>query len=65
MDGIERQIFEGDMFSAWGGGFQVKKTYIQKENSDIKCDLDVRLEHWPEGVEVKLYKHKTLAVLPC
>ena len=65
MDSMERQIFEGDMFVAWRGGFQVKKTYVKKENADIKCDLDVRLEHWPEGVEVKVYKHKALAVLPC
>jgi len=65
MDDMERQIFEGDMFAQWRGGFQVKKTYVKKENADIKCDLDVRLNHWPEGVEVKVYKHKALAVLPC
>ncbi|HCH25072.1 MAG TPA: hypothetical protein DE179_12350 [Oceanospirillaceae bacterium] len=65
MDDMERQIFKDAMFAAWRGSFQVKKTYVKKENADIKCDLDVRLEHWPEGVEVKLYKHKALAVLPC
>ncbi len=61
---IEHQIFSGEMFSHWRGAFEVKKVYIKKENADIKCDLDVRLAHWPEGVFVKVYKHKALAVLP-
>ncbi|MEH6578932.1 MAG: hypothetical protein V7731_17860 [Amphritea sp.] len=64
MDAIESQIFSGDMFAQWRGSFEVKKVYIKKENADIKCDLDVRLQHWPEGVVVKVYKHKALAVLP-
>ncbi len=61
---IETQIFSGDMFTEWRGSFEVKKVYIRKENADIKCDLDVRLQHWPEGVVVKVYKHKALAALP-
>ncbi|WP_417616911.1 hypothetical protein [Oceanisphaera sp.] len=60
---IERQIFSGDMFSQWRGSFEVKKVYVKKENADIKCDLDIRLKHWPEGISVKVYKHKALAVL--
>ncbi|WP_432470845.1 hypothetical protein [Amphritea sp. HPY] len=64
MDAIEGQIFSGEMFAQWRGSFEVKKVYIKKENADIKCDLDVRLKHWPEGVVVKVYKHKALAVLP-
>ncbi|BBB27437.1 hypothetical protein [Amphritea japonica] len=63
-DGIEQQIFSGEQFAQWRGSFEVKKIYIKKENADIKCDLDVRLQHWPEGVVVKVYKHKALAVLP-
>lgn len=63
-DHIETQIFSGDMFAQWRGSFEVKKVYIKKENADIKCDLDVRLQHWPEGVVVKVYKHKALAALP-
>ena len=63
-DHIETQIFSGDMFVQWRGSFEVKKVYIKKENADIKCDLDVRLQHWPEGVVVKIYKHKALAALP-
>ena len=63
-DGIEHTIFKGPMFDQWRGSFEVKKTYIKKENGDIKCDLDVRLSHWPEGVVVKVYKHKALAALP-
>jgi len=61
---IEQQIFCADMFSPWRGSFEVKKVYVSKENADIKLDLDVRLAHWPEGVSVKVYKHKALAVLP-
>lgn len=63
-DEIESQIFKGELFAQWRGSFEVKKVYIKKENDDIKCDLDVRLKHWPEGVVVKVYKHKALAVLP-
>ncbi|WP_027855932.1 hypothetical protein [Marinobacterium jannaschii] len=63
-DGIEQQIFAGEMFDQWRGSFEVKKIYVKKENADIKLDLDVRLMHWPEGVVVKVYKHKALAALP-
>jgi len=63
-DGIEQQIFAGEMFAQWRGSFEVKKTYVKKENADINLDLDVRLMHWPEGVVVKVYKHKALAALP-
>ncbi|WOH38727.1 hypothetical protein RI844_05795 [Thalassotalea fonticola] len=61
---IESQIFTGDMFSQWRGSFSIKKVYLKKENADIKCDLDISLMHWPEGISVKVYKHKALAVLP-
>ena len=63
-DALEQTIFKGSMFDAWRGSFEVKKTDLKKENGDIKCDLDVRLQHWPEGVVVKVYKHKALAALP-
>ncbi|KGJ95798.1 hypothetical protein [Thalassotalea sp. ND16A] len=61
---IESKIFSGNMFSQWRGSFELKKVYLKKENADIKCDLDIRLKHWPEGISVKVYKHKALAVLP-
>lgn len=61
---IETQIFSGDMFAQWQGAFEVKKVCVKKDNADIKYDLDVRLQHWPEGVVVKVYKHKALAALP-
>ena len=61
---IENKIFSGSMFSQWRGSFEVKKVYLKKENADIKCDLDIRLKNWPEGVYIKVYKHKALAVLP-
>jgi hypothetical protein len=61
---IENEIFNGDMFSAFRGSFEVKKLYVKKENADIKCDLDIRLKEWPEGVYIKAYKHKALGVLP-
>lgn len=61
---LENTIFSGDMFSQWRGAFEVKKVYLKKENADIKCDLDIRLMHWPEGVSIKVYKHKALGVLP-
>lgn len=63
-DEIETQIVNGELFAPWRGSFEVKKVYIKKEDEDIKCDLDVRLKHWPEGVVIKVYKHKALAVLP-
>lgn len=62
-DQIENEIFSAEAFSEWRGAFEVKKVYLKKENADIKCDLDIRLAHWPEGVYVKAYKHKALAVL--
>lgn len=61
-DKIEHQIFNSEMFSKWRGSFEVKKVYVKKENADIKCDLDIRLLHWPEGVSIKAYKHKALGV---
>ncbi|KGJ91536.1 hypothetical protein [Colwellia psychrerythraea] len=61
---IENNIFSGTIFSQWRGSFEVKKVYLKKENADIKCDLDIRLKNWPEGIFVKVYKHKALAVLP-
>jgi hypothetical protein len=64
MDTVEDRIFNDEYFSKWRGTFEVKKTYVKKDNADIKCDLDVRLQHWPEAVAVKIYKHKALAVLP-
>lgn len=60
---IENEIFYGSRFSQWRGSFEVKKVYLKKENDDIKCDLDIRLKNWPEGVSIKVYKHKALAVL--
>ncbi|MEY8201011.1 MAG: hypothetical protein RPS47_17365 [Colwellia sp.] len=57
---IENKIFSGSMFSQWRGSFEVKKVYLKKENADIKCDLDIRLKNWPEGVYIKVYKHKAL-----
>jgi hypothetical protein len=61
---IESNIFSGTTFSQWRGSFEVKKVYLKKENADIKCDLDIRLKNWPEGISIKVYKHKALAVLP-
>jgi len=61
---IENEIFNGDLFSGFRGAFEVKKLYVKKENADIKCDLDIRLQEWPEGVYIKVYKHKALGVLP-
>ncbi|WP_315982635.1 hypothetical protein [Aliamphritea spongicola] len=46
------------------GIFRGEEGLRQKDNADIKYDLDVRLQHWPEGVVVKVYKHKALAALP-
>lgn len=63
-DDIEQAIFSGELFSPWRGSFEVKKTIIKKENADIKCDFDIRLKHWPQGVYIKVYKHKALGVLP-
>ncbi|MCV6587994.1 MAG: hypothetical protein OIF57_03035 [Marinobacterium sp.] len=62
---IEQQILSAETFAAWHGSFEIKKVIVSKEGADNKCDLDVRLLHWPEGVVIKLYKHKALAVLPC
>jgi len=64
MDGIEEQVLNGQLFAQWRAGVQVKKTTVKKLDASIKCDLDIRLEHWPASVEVKVYKHKALAVLP-
>lgn len=61
---IENKILFGDMFSQWRGSFEIKKVYLKKENTDIKCDLEIRLKQWPEGVLIKAYKHKALGVLP-
>lgn len=59
---IETSVFSDDMFDEWRGAFEVKKTVVKKESEDIKYDLDIRLKHWPEGVYIKVYKHKALGV---
>lgn len=59
---IENSLFFSDNVNKYRGLFEVKKVYVKKENEDIKCDLDIRLKHWPEGVYVKVYKHKALGV---
>lgn len=59
---IETSVFNDGMFHEWRGAFEVKKTVVKKENEDIKYDLDIRLKHWPEGVYIKVYKHKALGV---
>jgi len=59
---IETSVFSHDMFGEWRGSFEIKKTVVKKENEDIKYDLDIRLKHWPEGIYIKVYKHKALGV---
>lgn len=61
---IEKEIFSGELFTSYRGSFEVKKIYVKKENADIKCDLEIRLKEWPEGIYIKVYKHKALGVLP-
>ncbi|MGB1239053.1 MAG: hypothetical protein ACPG4U_12630 [Pseudomonadales bacterium] len=65
MDSIEQYIFTAEAFAPWRGQFEIRKVIVKKEGQDLKYDLEVRLAHWPEGVTVKVYKHKALALLPC
>lgn len=59
---IETYVFSHEHFDEWRGAFEIKKTVVKKENEDIKYDLDIRLKHWPEGIYIKVYKHKALGV---
>jgi len=61
---MEQQILHAESFAKWRASFELKTTFTHSEPGDIKCDLDIRLAHWPEGVVIKLYKHKALAILP-
>lgn len=65
MESIESAVFHSPSFAPWRGQFELKKIFVKKEGVEIKCDLEIRLAHWPEGVVVKVYKHKALALLPC
>lgn len=61
-DTIENEIFNGDAFLKWRGSFDMKKVIIKKEGADVKIDYDIRLLNWPDGLSIKVYKHKALGV---
>lgn len=56
-------IIEGIQFSEWAGNIQTR-SFETSKGDNPHISLDVRLEGWPEGVWVKVYKHNWLGVFP-
>ncbi len=49
------------LFQEWSGQIE---TRITRHAEKRYYDLDIRLNSWPDGVWVKIYKHKWLGVFP-
>ncbi|MBA1245260.1 PDDEXK-like family protein [Pseudomonas japonica] len=60
---LQTQLLEGELFSPWRGIVEIKLVR-DKEKDKQHYSLDVRLEGWPSGLCVKIYKHTWLGVFP-
>ncbi|PVZ70626.1 PD-(D/E)XK nuclease family protein [Pelagibaculum spongiae] len=59
---IEGKLNSDSMFSEFDG-MEIISAYRERENKD-HFDLNIRLQGWPEGLYIKIYKHSWFAVFP-
>lgn len=60
---LKQEVDTGSQFSEWRGEIEALVSSKFKGDNPL-FDLDVRLNSWPAGVWVKLYKHTWLGVFP-
>lgn len=63
-DKMRSRLRDDRMFSDWADLIEIRSTSKPDRKNLVKCDLDIRLKYWPEGVWVKVYKHTWFAVFP-
>ncbi|MCM5510117.1 PD-(D/E)XK nuclease family protein [Vibrio sp. SCSIO 43169] len=61
---IEARIQSDAAFSQYRSDLEIKTVYEENSKYLIACDIDVRLNSWPTGLWVKIYKHFWLGVFP-
>lgn len=63
---LQARLESDTMFRNWEGKIEVNTWSTAKPDSSdiVHRDLDVRLEGWPTGVWVKIYKHTWFGVFP-
>ena len=61
---MQSRIRTDSMFSDWAGLIKINASSQPDRKHLVKCDLDIRLSNWPEGIWVKIYKHTWFAVFP-
>lgn len=63
---LQARLESDTMFRNWEGKIEVNTWSTPKPDSSdiVHRDLDVRLEGWPTGVWVKIYKHTWFGVFP-
>lgn len=64
---LAESIRQSAQFSEWADSLQIQiqiQPVEEGKGDNPYVSLDVRLDFWPEGVWVKVYKHKWLGVFP-
>jgi len=61
---IVSRIKSDAAFAKFSSEIEIISTIEDSNKHLVACDLDVRLKSWPEGLQVKLYKHIWLGVFP-
>jgi len=61
---IKSRIRSDASFTKFSSEIEIIATIENSKKYLVACDLDVRLKSWPEGLQVKLYKHNWLGVFP-
>lgn len=61
---IERRIKSDTVFSDYSGRIVINSKYEKSKKHIVNCDIDIRLNDWPEGLWIKLYKHGWFGVFP-
>ena len=61
---IENKVKHDSMFSDYSNNIEVNVSYLEDKKNIIKCDLNLRIKSWPDGLWVKVYKHGWFGVFP-
>jgi hypothetical protein len=61
---LEQKLRKSPEMSQWSSKLETTSSFEDDKKCIIKCDLDIRLDDWPEGLWVKVYKHHWFGVYP-
>jgi hypothetical protein len=61
---LEQKLRKSPAMSQWSSKLETTSSFEDDKKCIIKCDLDIRLDDWPEGLWVKVYKHHWFGVYP-